>query len=138
MMRLSVADIGHVAVSSPSVALGGLSCAAEQQPAQRERGWRWCLLCSSPPPLHPSTPFFFSPQPDLRQECAHVQRSGGSETLPPPPPSPHGNVHPSQSQRVTLWHMWTRIIVTSSDLHQQSRPPGSQAATQAHAGIISQ
>lgn len=93
-----------------------------------------CSPAPAPPPSTTTTHgFFFSPP--TRSEARACARACGAgkdvrrsctETCIP--------------QRVpgTVWHMWTRIIVTWSDLHQRSRQPASQPATQAHAGIISQ
>lgn len=102
VMRLSVADIGHAAVSSPSVALGGLSCAAEQPPAQRDPRWRCCLLCSSTPPPH-THGFFFSPPTKAKARTVHTCSEGVKE-VKPLQLTQHGNMEPSKSQRHIMAH----------------------------------
>lgn len=131
-MRVPVADIGHVAVSSPSVAWGGLSCPAEQQPAQRDQGWSWSLLSCSPAPLHhPLMAFPFSTRSEARA-CARARAPEGPKEVKGSRCCCSTETRIRQRINGTLWHMWTRIIVTSSDLHQKSRPPASQPAR--HAG----
>lgn len=73
VMRVSVAYIGHIAVSSPSLALGGLSCPAELQRAQGTKDG----VCS-PVPLRPLR-YFFNRSPSFCKKDLRESVSGGSK-----------------------------------------------------------
>lgn len=117
VMRLSVADIGHVAVSSPSVALGWiiLRCWA----AASSEGSRMEMVPALQ--LRPFAPSHGSPPPTTRFKARACAREEVK--------------HPSKSQ----WHIMPHVHAYYCNLEWS--PPeraASQPATQAHAGIISQ
>lgn len=88
VMRVSVAYIGRIAVSSPSLALGGLSCPAELQRAQGTKDG----VCS-PIPLHPHW-YFFNHSPSFCKKDLRESVSGGSKgECQKLPPLQNGNIH---------------------------------------------